>query len=235
MRTNEVDAYISTHGLPPLSFDSNEASQHTLPDSIQSAQNAVLEATDELHALMLGPMGILRQQVVCLSENLHLPRYLTNAPDPTQFSFSQLMSLQTINRFKIAETFPQGKDTMSYAELSHGTGLQESQLRRILRRAMTLRIFTEPTKDSVGHTAASKMLTKPYVHQWIGWACDEMWPAATKVHITPPLCAIGESLTSHLGRGCASQVAGLSGANTHCMSIPCQSLTAGYCRLFLGV
>lgn len=74
--TSQVDDYLSTHGLPPLSFEPNdESQQHTLPDSIQAAQNAVLEATDELHAHMLGPSGILRQQMVCLleRERFHLP------------------------------------------------------------------------------------------------------------------------------------------------------------------
>lgn len=61
-KTNLVDEYFSTQSLPPLSFEPIEDSQqYTLPDSIQAAQKEILEATDELHALMLGPMGILNQ------------------------------------------------------------------------------------------------------------------------------------------------------------------------------
>ena len=68
MRTNLVDEYLSAPGLPPLSLEPIEDSQqHTLPDSIQAAQNGILEATDELHAHMLGPMGILNQQLVSLA------------------------------------------------------------------------------------------------------------------------------------------------------------------------
>ena len=67
-KTSQVDDYLSTHGLPGLSFEpTRESQEHTLPESVQAAQNAVLEATDELHALMLGPMGILTAQLVCLS------------------------------------------------------------------------------------------------------------------------------------------------------------------------
>ena len=63
--TSQVDDYVSTHNLPPLSFEPNgHLKQDTLPDTIQSAQHAILEATDELNALMLGPDGILRQQFV---------------------------------------------------------------------------------------------------------------------------------------------------------------------------
>ncbi len=99
-----------------------------------------------------------------------------------QQSFNQLIGLHAIHRFKIAEKFPKDKNEVSYSELSHETGLQEYQLRRMLRQAMTQQIFTEPTKDTVAHTAASKMLTKPFLHERIGWTCDEMWPAAAKVN-----------------------------------------------------
>ena len=68
--TSLVDEYISAHDLPPLSFEPNGSS---LPDGILSAQTAILEATDELNALMLGPEGILRQHLVCLSSQTHLP------------------------------------------------------------------------------------------------------------------------------------------------------------------
>ena len=72
--TTQVDDYISTHGLPPLSFEpSQDSEQATLPTTIQAAQHAVLEATDELNALMLGPEGILTQQLVCLSQATHVP------------------------------------------------------------------------------------------------------------------------------------------------------------------
>ena len=64
--TAQIDDYISTHGLPPLSFEPNgNFKPETLPHAIESAQNAVLEATDELNALMLGPERILRQNLVC--------------------------------------------------------------------------------------------------------------------------------------------------------------------------
>lgn len=69
-KTEVVDDYLNSHGLPPLSFEPMEKSQqYILPDSVQAAQNAILEATDELHALMLGPMGILTQQLVRIAKS----------------------------------------------------------------------------------------------------------------------------------------------------------------------
>ena len=65
--TIEVDGYLSTHSLPPLSIELNKDSQDdTFSDRIQRAQNAVLEVTDELHAYMPGPLGIFMWQTECL-------------------------------------------------------------------------------------------------------------------------------------------------------------------------
>ena len=73
-KTSQVDDYISTQGLPPLSFEPNGSLKlNTLPEDIQLAQNAILEATEELNALMLGPEGILRSYLVCLFHQIHLP------------------------------------------------------------------------------------------------------------------------------------------------------------------
>lgn len=47
---------------------------------------------------------------------------------------------------------------------------------------MTFRIFREPGKGVVVHTAASKVLAEtPLLRQWIGQSCEGMWPAATGV------------------------------------------------------
>ena len=52
----------------------------------------------------------------------------------------------------------------------------------MLRHAMTYRIFREPQKGIVAHTAASKTLAEtPLLRDWIGQACEDMWPAASRV------------------------------------------------------
>ena len=72
--TSQVDDYISTHGLPPLSFEPNDSLKpDRLPDGILAAQNAIVEATDELNALMIGPEGILKQHLVCLFYEIYVP------------------------------------------------------------------------------------------------------------------------------------------------------------------
>lgn len=201
--TSQVDDYISARGLPPLSFEPNASLKpDTLPHDIQSAQNAILEATDELNALILGPEGTLRQYLVCLFYDMYLPPCLiAKTTCNAQNKCVEPISLNAINHFKVAENFPEDKNVVTYAELSNRTGLHEAQIRRMLRHTMTSRIFMEPTKDSVAHTSASRLLTSPYMYERISWFCNEIWPSATKVHSSSDLC-IEKKLMPYSGRGC---------------------------------
>ena len=97
-----------------------------------------------------------------------------------QFNF--LVSLQAITKFGLASSFPAGKDETTFAEIAKISRLPEVHVRRILRHAMAFRIFQEPSKGVVRHTAASKALANvPLLKQYVGMVSEEMWPAATKV------------------------------------------------------
>ena len=54
--TLRVDLHYSSQGLPTPSFDAEAPLEHDLPNDIQKCRQAVVEATDELHMLMLGPI-----------------------------------------------------------------------------------------------------------------------------------------------------------------------------------
>lgn len=46
---------------------------------------------------------------------------------------------------------------------------------------MTYRIFEEPQQGVVAHTAASKVFAEmPLMREWIGQACEDMWPSASR-------------------------------------------------------
>ena len=62
-KTAEIDAYTTSEGLPSPSFDVNNPPRLLSDPRIAASRLAVLEATDELHALMLGPVGILTPSV----------------------------------------------------------------------------------------------------------------------------------------------------------------------------
>lgn len=92
-----------------------------------------------------------------------------------------MICLQTITRFKIASMIPADGE-VSFAEIAAQIdGLSEQMVCRLLRHAMTLRVFREPTPGMVAHTRASKALTNPIMNAWLRNGSHEMWPAAVKV------------------------------------------------------
>ena len=70
---------------------------------------------------------------------------------------------------------------ISYADLAVQTGLDEQMIRRLLRSAISMRIFQEPEPNMVAHTKASKMLVDPIANDWLRAGTEEMWPANVKV------------------------------------------------------
>jgi hypothetical protein len=70
---------------------------------------------------------------------------------------------------------------MSYKGLSAVCGINEPQLRRLVRHAMTNRIFHEPEKDQVAHTATSRLLAEdPRLDSWVYFLTDFFWPATAR-------------------------------------------------------
>ena len=51
-----IDDHFTTNGLPTPSFDVETPLEIDLPSAVKEHRQAVLEATEELHMLMLGPM-----------------------------------------------------------------------------------------------------------------------------------------------------------------------------------
>lgn len=59
-----VDSYIASNGHPTPTFDADAPPRLLLEAAIAKPRQAILEATDELHALMQGPIGIITGQSV---------------------------------------------------------------------------------------------------------------------------------------------------------------------------
>ena len=61
-------------------------------------------------------------------------------------------------------------------------GLSESDTRRIIRYAMTQKIFRESRKGVVAHTAASKLLAEnSTLSEFVGMSLEDMWLPAPQV------------------------------------------------------
>lgn len=87
---------------------------------------------------------------------------------------------QAVTRFRIADQVPPGGQS-SFAEIAKSIDLDEQSVTRLLRHAMTMRIFCEPTPGMVAHTNISKLLRTQHVHDWMMVAIEEIWPASIKV------------------------------------------------------
>ena len=162
-----MDAFLLSEGSPSPSLDINTPAQLGLPDTISASKDVVIEAMDELQAPMLGPLGFLFHQIiqkVWKSGDCSMGLYLRLV-----LQHNNLISLQAIYRFKIATSFSTDEET-SFTQLAHACQLNEADLSRILRHAITNRIFKEPRKGIVAHTAASKILADNPFLKRVDWS-----------------------------------------------------------------
>ncbi|KAL9106098.1 MAG: hypothetical protein Q9227_008843 [Pyrenula ochraceoflavens] len=155
--TTILEAHFKSCGFTP-SFGIHNPPSIQLPDDVALSRNTVLEASDELQMLIQGPMGFLT--------SLHVSIYPT---------------LQALYRFGFASSFPVEEET-TFVEIANKVGLTESDTRRLLRIAMTHRIFKEPRKGVVAHTAISKAIAeKPLLRQFCGLVTEESWLGNSRV------------------------------------------------------
>lgn len=81
----------------------------------------------------------------------------------------------------MAQAFPVGGEA-TFLQISEKCGLNEVDVRRLLRHAMSYRVFCEPRKGVVAHTGASQLLAQDQELQaWLGACVEEMWPSALQV------------------------------------------------------
>jgi hypothetical protein len=92
-----------------------------------------------------------------------------------------LISVQAIERFNIATSFPVGGEA-SFAEIAKTCNISEDDTKRVLRQAMSQHIFKEPRKGYVAHTSISKQIAEdPLMRDWIAFMCNEEWRGAPRV------------------------------------------------------
>jgi hypothetical protein len=59
----KVDEYITRSGLPSPSFNIQTPAQLDFPEQISAVRTAIIEAMDELQALLLGPLPMIFEEI----------------------------------------------------------------------------------------------------------------------------------------------------------------------------
>ncbi|CAG9950383.1 unnamed protein product [Clonostachys rosea f. rosea IK726] len=153
---SQLQELLSAQGVPSPSF--TEDSPERLPANTFGLQDAVLDATTELHELLMEPVRLIFR--FCATTNM--------------------AGIDAISRFGFADAVPiEGQ--ISFGEIAKATGLDEPHVRRLLRHVMARNIFHEPEPGMVAHTKLSRYFIKPYIKDFVGFGAREGWPAATRM------------------------------------------------------
>jgi hypothetical protein len=131
-----------------------------------------LDATAELHEVLLEPLMLLYKFAGVINDPVSSARF----PEANLFQVANVVSIDSIIRFKILDMIPPGGQ-VSFEELAEKTKLDKRLIRRLLRYAISMRILTEPEPDVVAHTKTSKFLAVPYVSSWVTFESHDTWPA----------------------------------------------------------
>ncbi|GME33715.1 putative o-methyltransferase family 2 protein [Neofusicoccum parvum] len=160
--TAKIEQFLAASGLPGLSFDARAPLDFPVPASnteMQRARRAVINATQELHDLMVGPTESVRWLAWSYNDNL---------------------SLHAVYHFRLAQAVPADGD-ISLDALARAAGVDVVNVKRIVRHAITNRIFCEPRPGHVAHTAASRVLVDdPTMNDWVGLCSSDFFPAAAR-------------------------------------------------------
>ncbi|KUJ09465.1 S-adenosyl-L-methionine-dependent methyltransferase [Mollisia scopiformis] len=159
--TEKLDRFLKQSGSAQPSFDVDGPTNFPkMSDEMKSARDEVVRATRELGDLVAGP-----------TENI---RWMA-------WDHNNSLSLHAIYHYKIAQSFPI-HETATFAQIAEKVDLDEINVRRFLRHAMTNRIFKEVEPGVVAHTAASRVLAEDQmINDWVGFCVEDIWPAASRV------------------------------------------------------
>ncbi|CAD6502024.1 BgTH12-02267 [Blumeria graminis f. sp. triticale] len=156
--TKSLDRQLGKMGAPMPGFDVESPQNFPIQSvEVENSRAKIIQATEDLGSLVKGPAERMR----CMA-----------------WDHNNSLSLHAIYHYKIAQSFP-ANETRTFSQIAAKVGLGELNVRRLLRHAMTNRIFTEVKPTVVAHTAASKLLAEnPTMNEWVGFCVEEMWQAA---------------------------------------------------------
>ncbi|KAK0617718.1 hypothetical protein B0T14DRAFT_498681 [Immersiella caudata] len=167
-KTAIITDFLTSKGLEAASYDANGLAEFPYSpkdEAVFQARLNLAAATKELYDITVGPKQGLRDLAWDCTNNL---------------------SLHAIWDFDIAREVPL-EGTISYEDLTAKVEANNDlpigvlNLRRLLRHAMTNRIFCEPVRNHVAHTRSSRLLVEDEpLKSWAGFISNDVWPAVTQ-------------------------------------------------------
>ncbi|KAF2964106.1 hypothetical protein GQX73_g9477 [Xylaria multiplex] len=158
--TRAIDTFLKEEGLPGPSLHPNAPATPQLSAEVDLCLQQALASIDELTALLLGPLGWLKLQV----------GHVYN-----------MVSLHALYRFSIPTQFSIGEEA-SIRDVSMRCSDNGDAMSRILQHAVTNRFLAQPRPGYIAHSACSTLLSQsPALMDWVGSACEDLWPAASQV------------------------------------------------------
>lgn len=95
--------------------------------------------------------------------------------------YHDVSSLRWVYHSNIAAAIPLDC-AVTFEEVAAATGVDEDHSKRMLRHAMTNRLFCEPEPGKVAHTASSALLVRSQaLNDWVGYTTEESFPVSAKV------------------------------------------------------
>lgn len=176
--TEKINDFFAAQGLPAPSFDEDAPISLPIPDDakdIVTARILVIEACNELKALLKGPKELLafnvRNYFSCLSK--HSLKIL---------QWTELTSLKIILSFNLDKSFPIGSQT-TFDAMAETSGLEVSTVRRVVRHGIyTYNLFKEPTPGIITHSSLTAALAKnELLRAYSFTAAHEFLPAGAMV------------------------------------------------------
>ncbi|KAL4952517.1 S-adenosyl-L-methionine-dependent methyltransferase [Aspergillus filifer] len=161
LSASQITNFLNLNNIPHPTFTPDAPpSFPSAPNDILHARQTLLESAQSLIDLLTGPAEHLRW-LACRHHDMS--------------------SLRWIYHFDIARHIPLDS-AISYTELARKANVNEDILKRMLRHAMTNRLFVELIPNYVAHSASSALLLKSQaLKDWVGYCSEETYPASAKV------------------------------------------------------
>ncbi|KAJ6779632.1 hypothetical protein PWT90_06494 [Aphanocladium album] len=197
-KTASLANSLSEKNLEAPSFDLGGAASFplaTLDLQSKTTRNELIALTRELHDLLVGPKDTLKN--LAWNSVIYIP-------------------LEAICELRIAEAVPT-TGSISYTDLAADiealTGIKVivSDLKCLLRLAMTNDLFSEPTPDNVAHSRSSLLMVEdPGVASWVAMLTTDLlrpivntvaamkkWPGSQEPNETARMKRYGLAMESH--------------------------------------